>query len=85
MAKFHLKSDYEPAGDQPAAIEALIKSVSVGPDQMNNYLAGISSALMPQKAKLLNILLRPEISLMDLKRNVPVIREMLMPYQDESI
>lgn len=71
--------------EQASAIEALIKSVSVGPDQMNVYLSGIGSALMPQKAKFLNILLRPEISLMDLKRNVPVIRDMLSPFQDESI
>jgi len=70
---------------QVASISSLVKSVSVGPDQMNPYLLAMGSAPMTQKAKLLTILLRPEILLMDLKKNVPVIWEILNPYQDESI
>jgi tRNA uridine 5-carboxymethylaminomethyl modification enzyme len=70
---------------QASSIEALVKSISVGPDQMNGYFSSIGSALMPQKAKLLTILLRPEISLMELKKNVPFIQELLSPFQDESI
>ena len=30
MAKFKLKSHYRPAGDQPAAIEALVKGLQKG-------------------------------------------------------
>ena len=70
---------------QASSIESLVKSISVGPDQMNVYFSSIGSALMPQKAKLLTILLRPEISLMELKRNVPFIQELLTPFEDESI
>lgn len=70
---------------QASSIESLVKSISVGPDQMNVYFSSIGSALMPQKAKLLTILLRPEISLMELKKNVPFIQELLSPFQDESI
>jgi len=70
---------------QSSSIEALVKSISVGPDQMNIYFSSIGSALMPQKAKLLTILLRPEISLMELKKNVPLIQEILSPFEDESI
>lgn len=70
---------------QAGQIEAMVKSVSVGPDQLNQYLSSIGSAMMSQKAKLLTILLRPEISLMDLKKNVPVIQEILNPFGDEAI
>ena len=70
---------------QAAQIESFIKTGSVSPDQMNGYLSSIGSALMPQKAKLINILLRPEISLMTLKKEVPYLSEQLSIYSDEAL
>ena len=42
MAKFHLKSDYAPSGDQPQAIEKLLKSI----EQKNRYqtLLGVTGS-----------------------------------------
>jgi tRNA uridine 5-carboxymethylaminomethyl modification enzyme len=70
---------------QAIQIESFIKTGSVSPDQMNGYLSTIGSALLTQKVKLLGILLRPEISLMALKQEVPYLKEQLSSYTDESI
>jgi tRNA uridine 5-carboxymethylaminomethyl modification enzyme len=70
---------------QAIQIESFIKTGSVSPDQMNGYLSTIGSALLTQKVKLLGILLRPEISLMALKQEVPYLKEQLSSYTNESI
>lgn len=42
MSKFHLKSDYEPKGDQPAAIKKLTDGVSGG--EKNQVLLGVTGS-----------------------------------------
>ncbi len=42
MAKFHLKSDYQPTGDQPAAIAQLIKGLETG--EKNQVLLGVTGS-----------------------------------------
>ncbi|MEO5581171.1 MAG: tRNA uridine-5-carboxymethylaminomethyl(34) synthesis enzyme MnmG [Saprospiraceae bacterium] len=66
-------------------IESFVKTGSVSPDQMNGYLLSIGSTPLTQKVKLHTILLRPEISLMALKKEVPYLHEQLSVYTDESI
>lgn len=66
-------------------IQSLIKNQSVSPDHMNVYLASIDSTLLAQKVKLYNIILRPEISLPELVKNVPVIQEMMKSFDTEAI
>lgn len=70
---------------QATRIESFIKTGSVSPDHMNGYLSSIGSAPLTQKVKLQGILLRPEISLMDMKNEVPYLQEQLASYTDESI
>ncbi len=71
--------------DEAARITYFIKTGSVGPDQMNGYLTSIGSTPMSQKGKLLQVLLRPEISLMALKKEVPFLNEQLSIYSDEAL
>ncbi len=66
-------------------IESLIKTQSVSPDQMNAYLASINSTPLNQKVKLYNIILRPEISLVDVVKNVPAIADLMRSFDPESI
>lgn len=70
---------------QATRIESFIKTGSVSPDHMNGYLSSIGSAPLTQKVKLQGILLRPEISLMAMKNEVPYLQEQLASYTDESI
>lgn len=70
---------------QATRIESFIKTGSVSPDHMNGYLSSIGSAPLTQKVKLQGILLRPEISLMAMKNEVPYLQEQLATYTDESI
>ncbi len=42
MSKFIVKSDYEPAGDQPKAIEALSNSILAG--NQYNTLLGVTGS-----------------------------------------
>src|SRR6204780_5731264 len=42
MAKFHLKSDYKPTGDQPAAITELTKGLENG--AKNQVLLGVTGS-----------------------------------------
>ncbi len=70
---------------QSSQIQSFIKTGSVSPDQMNGYLTSIGSAPLSQKVKLLNVLLRPEVSLTALKKEVPYLTEQLATYSTESI
>src|ERR1700760_2110572 len=42
MAKFHLRSDYEPRGDQPAAIAKLTEGLNAG--EKNQTLLGVTGS-----------------------------------------
>jgi excinuclease ABC subunit B len=42
MAKFHLKADYKPLGDQPAAIEKLTTGLNRG--EKNQVLLGVTGS-----------------------------------------
>lgn len=68
-----------------AQIESFVKTASVSPDQMNDYLESIGSAPLSQKVKLLTILLRPEIFLPELRKNVPIIGEFLSVFPEATI
>ena len=52
---------------------------------MNAYLASINSTPLNQKVKLYNIILRPEISLVDVVKNVPTIFDLMRVFRSESI
>ena len=62
MAQFHLKSDFQPTGDQPEAIAALIEGLSVG--QKHQTLLGVTgSGKTFTAAQVINKLNRPTLVL----------------------
>jgi len=68
-----------------AAISKFIENLSVEPGTINPYLEAIDSAAIPQKLKLINILKRPGVSLDDLQRYVPALKDYLSSYDAETI
>lgn len=68
-----------------AEIERYLESCSVHPDQLNGFLESIGSAPLTQKVKLLGILLRPQISLTDLRKVLPELNQFLQAFDQEFI
>lgn len=66
-----------------AEIEQFIRSASVQPDEINAYLQDVESAPIPQKMKLHNILLRPQVDLASLAIALPGLKGFLSPYDQE--
>lgn len=67
-----------------AAIEKHLAELSVSPDQVNSFLESIGSAPLKQKVKLDGVLLRPNISLKDLKDLVPELDTFLDQHGKEA-
>ncbi len=64
-------------------IVRFFEKYSVSPDEINGYLATIDSAPINQKLKLINILLRPHISIETLRKALPRLDEAMHNYDDE--
>ncbi|MDD3739100.1 MAG: tRNA uridine-5-carboxymethylaminomethyl(34) synthesis enzyme MnmG [Lentimicrobiaceae bacterium] len=56
--------------DRINSVIQLINEKSIAPDEINDYLTSINSAEIKQKFKIVNLVLRPEISLPELIKNV---------------
>jgi tRNA uridine 5-carboxymethylaminomethyl modification enzyme len=56
---------------------------SVSPEEVNGYLTTIDSAPISQKLKLINILLRPHISIETLRKALPRVDEAMREYDTE--
>lgn len=56
--------------DRINSVIQLINEKSIAPDEVNDYLSSINSAEIKQKFKIVNLVLRPEISLPELIKNV---------------
>ncbi len=50
---------------------------SIEPDKINNYLSSINSSLIKQKIKWTQLIMRPEISILDLSKNFEVINNLI--------
>jgi tRNA uridine 5-carboxymethylaminomethyl modification enzyme len=59
------------------AIERYIRKTSIEPNHVNPFLEGISSAPITQKRKMIDVLLRPEISIHHLTAVFPEILEVI--------
>ena len=67
------------------AIERFIENMSVSPDQINGFLAEKDSAPIIQKVKLLGILLRPHVSIQELRTVLSPLNDFLSQYDQEFI
>ncbi len=71
--------------EKSKTIEQFFINTSVSPDQINGYLESIASAPLNQKVKLINVLLRPNVSIKDLMEAIPFAKVYLEQYDDETI
>lgn len=62
-----------------------IKTSSVEPHDIDDYLLEKGTTVLPQKLKLEKIVLRPQIGLLDMVANVPSIKELLGHYEPEFL
>ncbi len=67
------------------AIERFFAETSVGPDQLNGLLSAQGTSPIKQKVKMLQILLRPQLSLTHLRETLPELDGFLSQYDDEVI
>jgi tRNA uridine 5-carboxymethylaminomethyl modification enzyme len=68
-----------------AAIHQFFKTASVTPDQINGFLESIGTSPISQKAKLLNILARPQITMKTLREAVPMVEDFVGNYDNEFV
>ncbi len=68
-----------------AEIAAFLRQASVGPDELNGYLAQVESTPIVQKVKLHNVLLRPQVGLAGLAAALPELQRFLAPYDPEFV
>jgi tRNA uridine 5-carboxymethylaminomethyl modification enzyme len=61
------------------------KKESIAPEDINGYLETKRTSPLKQKVKLINVLLRPQIQVEDLKIVLPELRHYLKKYDSESV
>jgi tRNA uridine 5-carboxymethylaminomethyl modification enzyme len=66
-------------------IDTFFRNASVNPDELNGYLQSVDSALIGQKTKLLNILLRPQVDISGMANVLPELANFLRPYDQEFV
>ncbi len=71
--------------DAAEHIEKVLRNLSVEPGQVNGLLEEKGSSPINQKVKLHGILLRPQISMGDLRKAIPQVAELLDGYEQEFI
>lgn len=67
------------------AIKAILSEITINPLEVNNYFQEIGSALISENQKADKILLRPGVSIHDLKRHIPKINSALSLFKPESV
>lgn len=66
-------------------VQKIFENYSVSPDAINSFLRNINSAEIKQKVKLQGILLRPHISVQQLRNVLPEIDQQLEAFDEEVI
>jgi tRNA uridine 5-carboxymethylaminomethyl modification enzyme len=66
-------------------IKKILKEAFAEPEQINPHLASINSSLISEKQKAEKVLLRPDIELLDLMNQLPVLNEELKYFSAELI
>jgi tRNA uridine 5-carboxymethylaminomethyl modification enzyme len=68
-----------------ASISKFIKNLSVTPEEVNELLLRCSTAEIKQKMKLDKLVLRPQISITDLRESISILDEELKKFDEECI
>jgi tRNA uridine 5-carboxymethylaminomethyl modification enzyme len=68
-----------------AKIKAVLKEISLEPEEVNGYLLQVSSSPISEKQKAEKILLRPDAELPDLIRHIPKLQARLKEFTQDAI
>lgn len=66
-------------------IDTYVRKTSVTPDQLNGYLEKQGSKALNQKVKLHSVLMRPNVSLVDMRKELPELDSALSKYTNEVV
>jgi tRNA uridine 5-carboxymethylaminomethyl modification enzyme len=66
-------------------IKSILKKTAVDPGEINPFFESIQSATISEKQRLEKIVLRPNLGLDGLRKQVPKVREMLEGFTEEAI
>jgi len=66
-------------------IKEILKEIKLEPQEANSFLSGIPSANISQKTKASQLLLRPQITLENMRAAIPKVGDRLNVYSSESI
>lgn len=68
-----------------AEIRQFFENYSVDPSEVEQYLVSLGSTPMPQKMKLIKVLLRPDVSITGLAAVLPKLRDFIAQYDPEFV
>jgi tRNA uridine 5-carboxymethylaminomethyl modification enzyme len=66
-------------------IKEILNELSIVPQEINEYLQHIDSSLIEEKQKASKLLLRPDVSLQNMMKAIPKLKEVLGDLDDETI
>jgi tRNA uridine 5-carboxymethylaminomethyl modification enzyme len=67
------------------SIKTKLKNISIEPSEVNPYFSKIGSAAITEKQKASKILLRPDVELKEMIRELPSVNELISGYSDDSV
>lgn len=71
--------------EETEAIKRIFQDTSVTPEEMDNWLAELGSAAMPQKVKAIAVLARPQVNLKGLVQHSPSLQELTQSFSEDSM
>ncbi len=63
----------------------ILSAFSIEPDEAAGYLNSRESSVLTQKQKAIQVLLRPNIDLIGMKKNIPALQELLQNFSNEIL
>src|SRR6187551_617188 len=66
-------------------IRSILQSISLLPEEVNDYLLKNNSTPIDEKQKAMKLLLRPDVSLADMINDIPALQEKLHSFPVEAI
>ncbi len=71
--------------EQVSAVKEILNTGSVDPEELNPYFEEIASAAISEKQKLSKIILRPNVSLEGLSKQLPKLKQQLTGIPDDAL
>jgi tRNA uridine 5-carboxymethylaminomethyl modification enzyme len=66
-------------------IKSILQNLSLSPEEVNAYLQNVDSSIIDEKQKAFKLLLRPDVSLKEMIKNIPALSDHLPSYSNDAI